>query len=138
MNAEAEARRLLDVDSSIVVEYREHDLPPDALTSALRKLGSAVVDITVQESPRAAEDLMMGIITGLALQDVYAANWNAIAESLHIRGQENPVTTAIVVRNASFLASSDPLQWQAGVEVLTRVGREWQGAGVRLRVAAFL
>jgi hypothetical protein len=127
----------MDADASVVVEYREHELQPDALASALRTLAPIVVDLAVQTPLGAAEDLMMGIIRELDLQDVHAANWNAIAESLHVRGQGKPVTTAIIIRNASLLMSSDPVQWAAGVRVLTRVGREWQAAGACLRIAVF-
>lgn len=126
--------RLADDAGGVFVSASAADLNYTSLVDALVAKGFQVAEWVGEDGPYAAENLMMTIIRRWALPDVYAANWNAIAEGLHVRGLEGPGKVALLITNHATFSRSDPIQWDAGIEILSRRGEEWRARGGTLRV----
>lgn len=134
--SESRSAAIADPAAPIVTDAGT-DMDSDELSVGLRNAGFDVAEWTANSTRFAANDLMMTIINIWRLPDVYAANWNAIAEGLHMRASENAGAVALVVRRASRFAEADPIQWEAGLRTLTALGEEWRALGGLLRVVVY-
>lgn len=125
---------VLDEAAPVFAHISRPSGPLIDLARSFEKEDALVVCWRATTGSTAARELMNALIDGWRLPDVHAANWNAIAEGLHVQGMQGRTKAVLIVDDADLFARANPVQWEAGRRTLTELGEEWRARGGILRV----